>query len=157
LKKIIIAAVAKNNVIGKNGKIPWKIPTEQQFFREKTIYNPILMGRKTFESLKHPLEKRLNLVLSRKKVGDFGIVKYFKNNKSVEIFCSSEKIKTLFIIGGEEIFNYYIDLADEIIISEINLTPKGDTYFPVIKSDLWKISKREDHDHFNVTYFKKHL
>ena len=77
MKKIIIAAVAKNNVIGKEGKIPWKIPTEQRFFREKTIYNPILMGRKTFESMKLPLDKRLNLVLSRKKVGDLGNVKYF--------------------------------------------------------------------------------
>jgi dihydrofolate reductase len=158
LKVILIAAVAKNGVIGRsNGEMPWHSKEEFQHFRNTTLGFPIIMGRKTYESLKGPLKGRLNIILTRNQ--DFKIVDEVKIFRSLDdslSFCSSLNYEKAFVIGGGIIFNQAIGKADEMIISIMNFNADGDVYFPEISPDLWKVSSTEKRSEFKIfNYVRK--
>ena len=128
----LIVAKSKNNAIGKNGTIPWKIKGEQKQFKELTTNNTIIMGRKTFEDIGHPLPNRLNIVISRS-------TNYKGNNiitvKSLEqaLYLATEKS---FIIGGYQLFKEALPLVDVMYITEVNLEVKeADVFFPDFNED----------------------
>ncbi len=155
MEKIIIAAIGKNNVIGKNGKLPWKSPVEMKLFKETTTGFPVIMGRKTFESLEKPLENRLNIVVSGSlKIDKETGILVFESLTGAINYCEEKKYPKIFIIGGGEIFKNSIGIADEMLISKMKKDYEGDVYFPVINSEKWKkklLRKYEDFDLYEYT------
>lgn len=125
MKKIIIAAVAKNRVIGNNGKMPWHIPEDLQHFKQLTTGHTILMGRNTFEAIGRPLPHRRNVVLSSQKIS--GVETFVSLESAFDTLSAEEKV---FIIGGGNVFAQTLSLADELYLTLIDKDFKGDTFFP---------------------------
>jgi len=130
---IIIAAMAKNRVIGKNGKMPWRIPEELRFFKKTTMGYPMIMGRKTFESFPAPLPGRRHIVLSRNKDyipkgGEYAATM----RDALELCGQAEKV---FLIGGEEIFRQGLSYATTMLLTLLERDVAGDVYFPDFSED----------------------
>lgn len=157
MKIIIIAAVAKNGVIGlSNGKIPWHIKEDFSHFKKQTLGSPIIMGRKTFESLGKPLKNRTNIVITRNsefKADEEVII--FKNIAESLEYCKGQKSEKVFIIGGGEIYSQAMGLADELIISKVNLEPDGNVFFPEINESEWILESTDVREEFTICYYSK--
>lgn len=145
MKISIIAAVSKNNVIGKNGKIPWHIKEDLKRLKEITLGHHVLMGRKTFESIGKPLPNRINLVLTSEKNYKAKGVVVFDNPQKAVRFAKENKEKELMIIGGSKIYEYFLPKTDKIYLTKVLKTFDGDTFFPKINYKDWKITFREKH------------
>lgn len=134
----VIAAMSENRVIGKDNKLPWYIPEDLAWFKEKTKGKPVIMGRKTHESIGRKLPGRLNLVISRDK-GYVSSVKYVYTYNSLEdIIEEYEGMSELFIIGGSEIYKKAIPLADKMYLTKISANFEGDTFFPEYDESEWE-------------------
>lgn len=156
---ILIAAVSENRVIGKDGKIPWHSKEELGYFKEATLGFPIIMGRKTFESIGKALLGRFNLVLSRQKDYKLKIAgtRVFHNLKDAVDFCNYEiKTEKVFVIGGGEIFNQAIDIADKISISKMKISIEGDTFFPEIDMSVWYEEVQRSYNDFELIIYKRY-
>ena len=153
MKIIIISAVAQNGVIGKlNGDMPWHVREEFQHFKKTTLGYPILMGRKTFETLGKPLKGRKNILITKDKSYkcQFDEVKIvYSLNEGIE-YCKELNNKKLFIIGGGQIYNQAIEIADEMIISYMKFEAIGEIKFPIISKDIWEIAARDDREKFEI-------
>ncbi|MEA3469515.1 MAG: dihydrofolate reductase [Thermodesulfobacteriota bacterium] len=137
MELILIAAMAKNRVIGKNNKIPWHIPEEMRHFKESTMGHAVIMGRKTFESLGTPLPGRLNVVLSRdSNIHCPGFLPAGSLQKGLDCCQGQEKI---FIIGGQDLFRESMQLADTILLSILDRDYEGDTLFPHIPTEQFQL------------------
>ena len=156
MKKIIIAAVSKNNVIGRSdSSIPWHNKEDSKHFKNTTLGFPVIMGRKTFDVLAKPLEGRLNIIITRnnKLIVPFNDVKIFNSiNQSLE-YCEKESYEKVYIIGGGEIFLQSMPLADEMIISFMKFDAEGDLFFPEIGLNMWKIFSKVEKNTFNIITF----
>ena len=141
-------AVARNGVIGRDGGLPWRMPSDLKHFRKLTMGKPVLMGRKTFQSIGKPLDGRDNIVVTR----DAGFA-----HEGVYVAASVEDGLTLardlarksgagavMVIGGEEIFRQAFPAADVLHINEIDLEPDGDAFFPPLDPAQWKVVSREE-------------
>lgn len=151
--KSLIVAIASNGVIGKkNGEMPWHIKEEFQHFKKTTLGFPVIMGRKTFETLGKPLKDRLNIIVTKNKSfkSGFDETLVFNSLNSAIDFCEREKKEKIFIIGGGEIYKQAIDLVDEMIISEMKFDAEGEVEFPKIDSTIWKKELIDDRDQFTV-------
>lgn len=140
----LIVAKAKNNVIGKNNQLIWKLPADLKRFKNLTSGHYILMGRKTYESLGKPLPNRTHLIITRNP--DFEIPPGHYSFSSVEeaiVFCNKKEVEHLFIIGGGQIYSETINLCDVLEITEVEAEPDGDTFFPEINKEIWKETSRE--------------
>jgi len=155
LKKIIIAAVSQNNVIGKEGAVPWHSKEELQHFRKNTIGFPVIMGRKTWEAIGKPLEGRLNILVTGNQdyQTSFREVVIFYSLKHALDFCKTSVYEKVFIIGGGEIFKQVINEADEMIISEMNFETEGDVYFPEVDGNKWILESNELYADFIVHHY----
>lgn len=157
MKIVLIAAMAGNGIIGKDGKMPWHSKEEFRHFRKTTLGYPVLMGRKTFESIGQPLEGRLNIILSRDKHKNNELKNntlVFDNLDAAIDFCKLDYTK-IFICGGAQIYKQTIKIADEIILSKFHFNAEGDTYFPDIIDDEWQITKEEEFSEFTVFYYER--
>ncbi len=155
MKKIIIAAVSKNNVIGKEGKLPWHNKEELEHFKITTNGFPVLMGRKTWETINEPLPNRLNLIISRNynfTYSDPSVVIFKSINEAID-YCRLKQFEKVFIIGGSEIFHQTISIADEIILSKMNFEAEGDKYFVNLDPDDWSIYSEEKFRDFEVIHY----
>lgn len=142
---ILIAAVAKNQVIGKDNQLIWKLSADLKRFKNLTSGYHILMGRKTFESLGRPLPNRTHLIISRDPNYQAPEGHYaFNSVEEAVIFCNKIGVEKLFIIGGGQIYQETINLCDQLEITEVESNPIGDTFFPKIDSDLWEEVEREE-------------
>jgi len=140
MEVVIIAAMSANRVIGKDQAIPWHIAGEHQHFKETTWGYPLIMGRKTFESIGRPLPGRRNIVVSRNL--DFkalGCEMALDLDTALALCADAERV---FVIGGEQIFIQALPLADTIILTTIAREVKGDTFFPVFEHNFSKISRK---------------
>ncbi len=152
---IAIAAMAHNRIIGNAGKIPWHIPEDFAHFRETTKGYPIIMGRKTFESIGRILPGRENIVLTR---GDF-VHEWLTVLHSVEeldAYLEAKDIGKAFICWGSQIYEEFFRLGktDEVILSVVDMTPDGDATFPYFEEHFTKV--REDkRDGFTIEYWQK--
>lgn len=155
MRLIIIAAHDPNLVIGKDGSLPWHYSEDLKFFKKTTMGSPLLMGRGVFEELNEkPLPGRRNVVLSRSK--NYGHVATFSSiEDAIQYLSEDDKV---FIIGGGEIYRQTMDLADELVITEIKEQYEGDTFFPEYRDEIgttWEEVWREDHDFLSfVRYIK---
>ena len=135
----LIVAMDKNNLIGKNNKIPWHIPGELKRFRAITMGKPIIMGRKTFESIGKPLDGRENVVLTNNKSYKQTGVKIYNNIS--EVISDFTNYDEIFIIGGSEIYALALPLAHKLYVTKIDKIYDGDTWFPKIRYNEWKIQE----------------
>jgi dihydrofolate reductase len=143
----LIAAMAKNRVIGKGNQMPWHIPGDLKHFRDLTRGHPVIMGRKTFESIGKPLPQRQNIVISRDP-------KY--TAPGIESACSLQEAigrarnpgaEEIFVIGGGEIYRQALEqgLADRLYLTWIDREYDGDAFFPEWEPELYRMTAREDH------------
>ncbi len=153
----IIAAISKNNAIGKGNKIPWHIPEDFKHFKELTMGHAVIMGRKTFESilesLGKPLPGRKNIIVTRQ--ADY------KVPNEVEIFISfnaalaAHSDEDIFVIGGAEIYKQAIDRADKLYITRVDQVVDGDAYFPEIPSDKWQLINEEKKEGYSFCIYQR--
>lgn len=139
----LVVAASENNVIGKNNELLWNLPDDMAFFKNVTWGMPVIMGRKTYESLGKPLKGRTNIVISKN--GKFiashsaeDIIITYSLENAVQL-AESTDANECFIIGGGEIFKIAINIARRIYITRIHASFEGDTYFPVIDNEVWTL------------------
>lgn len=158
MKKIIIAAVARNGIIGKDdGSMPWHVKEEFKHFKETTFGFPLIMGRVTFESLGKPLPGRTNVVITsnRKFKTQFDEVKIFYDLSAAFSFCESQHYDKCFITGGAKIYQLTLNYADEMILSFMKFDAEGSIYFPRFEESAWKVLERKNHDRFEVVHYAR--
>lgn len=134
--------MARNNVIGKDNKLIWHLPEDLKFFKNLTIGHAIIMGRKTFESIGKPLPGRKSIVISRNK--NLNINDCIITNSLSEAILAAKNDTEIFIIGGGEIFNQAMSIANKIYLTQIHSAFEGDTFFPEIDPQQWKETKKVD-------------
>ncbi len=141
----LIAAIGKNNELGKNNKLLWHLPADMKHFRDTTALHAVVMGRKTFESIGKPLPNRRNIVITRDvnyKKGGIEVV----NSLAGALDKFPDQKEEIFIIGGGELYKQTMEIADKLYITHVNATDSGaDTFFPEIIPIVWKEIKREEH------------
>ena len=153
MEKCIIVAIADNNAIGKDNALLWHISEDLKFFKRTTMGCPVIMGRKTFESIGRPLPKRLNIVVSR---GGFNAP------EGVEVVASLEEAYALaasavmssdagtsapkaFVIGGGQIYAQAMAIADRLTVTHVHtVIEDADTFFPAIDPAIWKVASRSE-------------
>ena len=164
---IIVAMVENNNTIGKNNAMPWKLPADLAYFKKVTLGKPIIMGRKTYESIGRPLPGRRNIVISR----DEGYTPQGKGAEAVDVVTSveeaislvdgsngSEAAEEIMVIGGGAIYKYYLPMAQKLYITHIKADIKGDVIFPDYDKDKsWiRVSSSplpaDDENKFNLDF-----
>jgi|AntDeeMetagen681_2_1112603.scaffolds.fasta_scaffold16082_3 dihydrofolate reductase len=152
-----IAAVAENGVIGKDGELPWHYPEDLEHFRDITMNNPIIMGRKTFDSFPEPLPNRTHIVLTKNESleHDDDSIRYVNTPEEALKFAESITNNTSYIIGGRTIYELFFDDLDSMIISEIHADYDGDTYFPTFDSKNWNVEYMRESDDFDIAYYKR--
>ncbi len=124
----IIAAIGRNNELGKNNNLIWHFHEDMHFFKNLTLNSSVIMGRKTFESLPHALPQRENIVISHNSSFSAKNIKCAATKDEALSLCNNDMI---FIIGGAQIYGEFIELANKIYLTEINATEKNaDVYFP---------------------------
>ncbi|WP_111670044.1 dihydrofolate reductase [Algoriphagus litoralis] len=139
----LIVAKAKNNVIGKDNQLIWKLPSDLKRFKNLTSGHHLLMGRKTYDSLGKPLPNRTHLIITRNP--DFEVPEGHYAFSSVEeayIFCNKTDVERLFIIGGGQIYQETINSCDVLEVTEVEASPDGDTFFPEIDFNIWMETNR---------------
>lgn len=149
MKKSLIVALSQNHVIGRNNKLPWYLPNDLKYFKEVTMGKPIVMGRKTFESIGKPLPGRVNIVVTRNTDWSAEGVKVVHSLE--EAFQLAESIaeidgqNELMIIGGDQIYKASLDLVDRMYLTEVHRHVEGDAYFPEFDRSQWSELGREDY------------
>lgn len=141
-----IVAISENNAIGKDNQLPWHLPEDLKFFKRTTMGKPVLMGRKTFDSLGRPLPGRLNIVLSRGNVAlPESVLLYHSLEEGIDKLKDSDSDE-VFIIGGGQIFEEAMDLIDRLYITEVHTTIEGaNAFFPDVDHSHWKLVWEEKH------------
>ena len=140
---VLIAAVAENGVIGAGGTIPWRLKSDMQRLKAMTMGRPIVMGRKTFESLpRRPLPGRTNIVVTRDaayRAAGAVVTTSFADAKAIATGDALRRFATeIAILGGAEIYAQWMGLADRLEITEVHARPKGDSCFPAIDAGVWE-------------------
>lgn len=141
MKISLIAAISNNLVIGNNNKIPWNLPEDLKWFKKNTIYKNIIMGRLTWESIRHSLPMRTNIVISRKEIINKNIIWANSIHNAILSTISSkhEKNKEIMIIGGAKIYKQMLFYANKLYLTHVNCDIIGDSYFPKYKKfKNWK-------------------
>jgi dihydrofolate reductase len=141
---VIIVAVARNRVIGRDNQLIWNIPEDMAHFKALTAGHTVVMGRKTWESLPprfRPLPGRRNIVISRQ--ADYAAPGADVTNSLESALQLAADVDTVFIIGGEQIYTQAMALADRLEITEVDLEPKGDAWFPEIPATDWLLTAKE--------------
>ena len=139
----LIAAVAKNGVIGADGGMPWHLPEDLKHFRKTTLGHPVIMGRRTWESLGKPLPGRENIVVSRTPGFEAPGASVAATLEAAIALCTGEPVA--FVIGGAQLYAAALPLADGIVLTEIERDYVGDTRFPAWDRRGWRETQREAH------------
>jgi len=139
----LVAAVSLNGVIGARGRLPWHLPEDLQHFKKLTLGHPVIMGRRTWESLGKPLPGRANIVISRKAGFEAPGASVAATLEAAVALCAGEPVA--FVIGGAEIYAAAIPLADGIVLTEIHRDYDGDTLFPDWDRNAWRVAQKEAH------------
>jgi len=142
-KLSIIVAMSSNRVIGVNNSLPWHLSEDLKHFKTLTTGHTIIMGRKTYESIGKPLPNRRNIVISRNLNAFYGGVEVVHSLE--DAFSTSSNDEKVFIIGGSNIYEQSLHLAEHLYITEIKKAFEGDAFFPEIDKSLWTESTRETH------------
>ena len=144
MEKCIIVAIADNNAIGRNNELLWHISEDLRFFKRTTLGSPVIMGRKTFESIGRALPGRVNIVVSRG----------FSTGEEVEVVNSLEdafavaedtNLEKCFVIGVGQIYAQALDFADRLVVTHVHtVIEDADTFFPAINPEIWNVVQRSE-------------
>lgn len=140
----LIVAAAQNNAIGKNNQLLWHLPNDLKFFKNTTWGMPVIMGRKTFESVNKPLPGRFNIVITRQPGWNAEGVIVASDLDDAICKARETNCKELFVIGGGEIYNQAYAMADKIYLTRVDATPDGDTFFPAMEESKWALTHSQD-------------
>jgi len=143
MKLSLIWAMDKNRLIGRENALPWSLPADMAWFKKNTMGKPILMGRKTYESIGRPLPGRVNLILSKQ--ADLKIAGCVVVASLAEAKKAVPDAVEIMVIGGAEIYALLFDQADRLYITEIDSTFEGDAWFPVFDHSAWQIITSDCH------------
>jgi dihydrofolate reductase len=149
MKIVLVAAIGENNVIGRDGQLPWRLKSDLKNFRALTIGKPVIMGRKTYESIGRPLKDRTNIVLTR----DFSVIvpggvlatsldaalNYARKD------AAKRGIDEIMVIGGSDVFSAMMPQADRLEITHVHAAPEGDAFFPPFDLKIWREVARSKH------------
>jgi dihydrofolate reductase len=139
----MIAAVAANGIIGDHGRLPWRLPSDFAYFRAQTMGKPLLMGRKTFESIGRPLPGRTNIVITRQRgYQPDGVLVIDDLEAALEHgrnIAAADGAEEVMVAGGETIYRAAMPQADRLYITHVDLTPEGDARFPAIDPEEWVV------------------
>lgn len=139
----LIAAMAKNRVIGRNNALPWHLPEDLKYFKATTLGKPILMGRKTFDSIGKPLPGRTSVVLTRNPEWSFdGCLVVPSLDAALARLADREEV---LVIGGAELYQQTLPRADRLYLTEINADFEGDAWFPDFDRSQWQQISRQPH------------
>lgn len=152
-----IVAAADNNVMGKDNQLPWHLPADLKYFKNRTWGMPIVMGRKTFESLGKPLPGRKNIVVTRNQNWQQpGAIVVHAIPDAIAI-AKADDVKEVFIIGGAELFKSCMTMANRIYLTRIYHIFEGDVFFPEINTDEWQLvknieCKKDEKNHYDYAF-----
>lgn len=148
LKLTAIVAMTPSRVIGRGGDLPWHLPEDLKFFKRTTSGHPIVMGRKTYDSIGRPLPKRRNIVLTRDR--DWSAAGVEVIHDPAELSCLEGIGGRVFVIGGSEIYAAFLPHLDELLVSHVRDEHEGDTFFPEFEDQFPNSEIIETHDDFVV-------
>ncbi len=144
MKLSIIVAISENNVIGRDGGLPWHLSADLQRFKRLTMGHPIIMGRRTYESIGHPLPGRTSIVFTRQ--NDYqgaGVLVASSLEQALNIAQTNDEA---FVIGGAEIYLQALPRANRLVVTRVHATVDGDVFFPTIDPNLWQLQDEERHE-----------
>ena len=134
----LIVAAAENDVIGRGGRMPWRIPSDLKTFRRLTLGKPVIMGRKTFQSLGKPLDGRLNIVVSRDPLYEVTGVTVVQSLEAAIDLAKRAGVGEIMVIGGAQIYRAALPSANRIYLTRVHSRPEGDTTFTVPDDGTWQ-------------------
>jgi dihydrofolate reductase len=147
MRLVLVAAVAENGVIGREGDMPWHYPADLAHFKETTMGAPVIMGRKTYESivagLGGPLPGRLNVVLSTRDLGLPDGAVHAPDVETALALADEEGAETAYVVGGATVYEQFLPRAEGMVLTEVPASPEGDTHFPAWDPDEWQEIDRE--------------
>jgi dihydrofolate reductase len=139
----LIAAIATNGVIGRDNALPWRLPADLQRFRRLTTGHPVVMGRRSYESIGRPLPERINIVVTRRVGYDVpGCVVVHSVDAA---FAAARAASEIFVIGGADVYGQALARADRLYLTMVHADVTGDTFFPAIDWAAWRETARERH------------
>lgn len=142
----LIVAAAENNVIGHNNRLPWHLPADMKYFKNKTWGSPVVMGRKTFEALGKPLPGRTNIVITRNTTWAFEKVQVAHSLADAIALAQATGAAEIFVIGGAEIFQNTMSQANRIYLTRIHHQFEGDAFFPPFAREEWQLVKQHSYE-----------
>jgi dihydrofolate reductase len=144
MEKVIIVAISDNNAIGRNNELLWHISEDLRFFKRTTLGSPVIMGRRTFDSIGHALPKRVNIVISR----GFNTAEEVAVAGSLEAafkVAEETNLEKCFVIGGGQIYAQALPLVDRLIVTHVHtVIEDADTFFPEIDPEVWHVAQRSE-------------
>jgi dihydrofolate reductase len=147
----LVAAVAANRIIGANGQLPWHLPEDLKHFKQLTLGHPVIMGRRTWESLGRALPGRENIVVTGTPGYEAPGAAVATSLQAALALCYGETV--VFVIGGTRLFEAALPLADRLVMTEIHRDYQGDTWFPPYDRSRWREAQREAHTGADGTKF----
>jgi dihydrofolate reductase len=145
----LIAALAHNRVIGRDNQLPWHLPADLKHFKAMTLGKPIIMGRKTWDSLGRPLPGRLNLVVSRQVGLALEGAEVFTTLQAAieraDAWAREEDAEELMLIGGAQLYAQGLELAQRLYLTRVGLDPEGDAFFPEVDEADWRMTSSVEH------------
>lgn len=148
---VLVVAIGENGVIGRNGALPWRLKSELQHFKRVTLNHPVVMGRKTFESLKRPLPQRTNIVLTRR-AGEAqpGVIYASALDEALALARADAEqrgVGAIMVIGGSDVFTRTLPIADRLELTRVHASPEGDVWFPDLDKNEWRGTHSERYPH----------
>lgn len=140
----LVVAASENNVIGKDNRLLWHLPNDMKFFKNTTWGMPVIMGRKTFESLGKPLTGRTNIVMTRDKDWTAKGTTVTANMEEAMKAAAETDAKEVFVIGGGEIFKQVLPQANRVYLTRVHTKLEGDAFFPELPAKDWKLLSQLD-------------
>lgn len=156
---VVVAAVAENGVIGRDGELPWHYSEDLQHFKETTMGHPVIMGRRTFEGivtdLGEPLPGRTNVVLtSQDRAVPTGALRAASIEAALDVARDTGS-DVAYVVGGATVYEQFLDRADRLVLTEVHEDHDGDTYFPDIEWDHWAESARDDRGELSFVEYER--
>ncbi|WP_431483167.1 dihydrofolate reductase [Pseudomonas solani] len=151
----LIAALAQNRVIGRDNQLPWHLPADLKHFKALTLGKPIIMGRKTWDSLGRPLPGRLNLVVSRQAGLQLEGAEVFASLEEAvvraEAWAREEDAEEVMLIGGAQLYTQGLEHGDRLYLTRVELAPEGDAFFPEVSDADWHLASSIEHEAGDAT------
>ena len=157
-KVVLVAAVADNGVIGRDGDIPWRIPEDMKHFRAVTSGNPVVMGRLTYESIGRPLPQRTNIVVTRDPNWSAeGVTVVGSVDEALEAAREAARGSggDVMVMGGAQVYEATIGAADVQVLTEVHQSPEGDTHYPSFDRSEWVETRREPHGGYDFVWLER--